>query len=212
MSRRISLRLAIAILTAVPLFPLTALGQSQDTQSESVADAARRAREKKKAAEKQPAPVITDDVLKRSAPASPEANEPAPAPSSEASPAAPPAADSKGAANPATAPGAPASDADQKTQASGELASLKQQLADAQKNLELLQRDLSLQQDTYISNPDHSHDTAGKAKLDAMLQQVAEKQIDVDALKTRFAALQESLKNTVPPPPAAPTTPPPPQP
>jgi uncharacterized coiled-coil protein SlyX len=213
MSRRISLRLAIAILTAAPLFPLAALGQSQDPQSESVADAARRAREKKKAAEKQPAPVITDDTLKPSAPAPPEANAPASAPSSEAAAAsasgAQPAA---GAANADAAPGVPASDADQKTQVSGELASLKQQLADAQKGLELLQRDLSLQQDTYISNPDHSHDTAGKAKLDAMLQQVTEKQQDVDALKTRFAALQESLKSTAPPAPAAPTTPPPPQP
>jgi uncharacterized coiled-coil protein SlyX len=216
MSRRISLRLAIAILTAVPLFPLTALGQSQDTQSESVADAARRAREKKKAAEKQPAPVITDDTLKPSAPASPEANVPTPATSSEAAPApasgAQPTADPSGAANAEAAPGAPASEADQKTQASGELASLKQQVADAQKGLELLQRDLSLQQDTYISNPDHSHDTAGKAKLDAMQQQVTEKQQEVDALKTRLAALQESLKTTAPPAPAAPTTPPPPQP
>ena len=216
MSRRISLRLAIAILTAVPLFPLTALGQSQDTQSESVADAARRAREKKKAAEKQPAPVITDDTLKPSAPASPEANVPTPATSPEAAPApasgAQPTADPSGAANAEAAPGAPASEADQKTQASGELASLKQQVADAQKGLELLQRDLSLQQDTYISNPDHSHDTAGKAKLDAMQQQVTEKQQEVDALKTRLAALQESLKTTAPPAPAAPTTPPPPQP
>ncbi len=216
MSRRISLRLAIAILTAVPLFPLTALGQSQDTQSESVADAARRAREKKKAAEKQPAPVITDDTLKPSAPASPEANVPTPATSSEAAPApasgAQPTADPSGAANAEAAPGAPASEADQKTQASGELASSKQQVADAQKGLELLQRDLSLQQDTYISNPDHAHDTAGKAKLDAMQQQVTEKQQEVDALKTRLAALQESLKTTAPPAPAAPTTPPPPQP
>jgi uncharacterized coiled-coil protein SlyX len=214
MSRRISLRLATAILTAVPLFPLTALGQSQGTQTESVADAARRAREKKKAAEKQPAPVITDDTLKPSAPASPEVNAPAPAPSSEAAPGpasgAKPAADSTptGAANAEAAPGAPASDVDQKTQVPAELAGLKQQLADAQKGLELLQRDLALQQDTYISNPDHSHDTTGKAKLDAMQQQVAEKQQDVDALKARLAALQESPNSAAPPAPAPPTAPP----
>jgi|SRR5580658_4823752 uncharacterized coiled-coil protein SlyX len=219
MSRRISLCLAIAILTAVAVFPLTALGQSQDAQSESVADAARHAREKKKAAEKQPAPIITDDTLKPSAPASPEANAPAPAPSSEAAPASPsaaqPAADSSGAPNANVAPGASATDAEQKGQASAELAGLKQQLAGEQKALELLQRDLALQQDTYISNPDHSHDTAGKAKLDAMQQQIADKQQEVDALKTRLAALGESLKDTAPPAPAAPTAPPsapPPQP
>jgi uncharacterized coiled-coil protein SlyX len=213
MLRSISLRLVIAILIAIPLVSLTALGQSQDPQSQSVADAARRAREKKKAAEKQAAPVITDDVLKPSTPAPPEANAPAPAPSSEAAPASapadPPAAEPTGATNAGDAPGGPASDADQKTQVSGELAGLKQQLADAQKSLELVQRDLSLQQDTYTSNPDHSHDVAGKAKLDAMLQQISEKQQDVDALKTQLAALLESLKNSAPPAPVAPSAPPP---
>lgn len=213
MSHCISLRLAIAVLIAAPVLPLTALAQSQDAPAQSVAEAARRAREQKKAAAKQPAPIITDDTLKPAAPAaqaapaqSPDAA-PAPAPS----PAAQPASDSSGAPDasaasaPRAEPAANAGDTAQKAKDSAELAALKQQVADAQKALELLERELALQQDTYISNPDHSHDPAGKAKLDAMLQQITDKQQAVDALKTQLAALLASTGSTAPP---APTTPP----
>src|ERR1700693_5992949 len=111
MSRCISLRLAIAAMLAAAVLPWTALAQSQDAPSQSVADAARRAREQKKAAAKQPAPVITDDTLKPAAPAPPAANAPAPAQSPEAAaanppaPAAQPAADSSGAPHASAAPG-----------------------------------------------------------------------------------------------------------
>jgi hypothetical protein len=81
---------------------------------------------------------------------------------------------------------------------------LKRQLADAQKALDLLQRGLALQQDTFYSNPAHDSDPAGKAKLDDMKQQIAAKQQEVEDLKSRAAALQESLGNTAP---AAPTPP-----
>jgi len=196
MSSRISLRLAIVTLSAASVFPLTVLGQSQDQTVPSVADAARNAREQKKAAAaKQPVPVITDDTLK---------------PSSGAASAAQSSADSgntpNASATPApaeqAAPGTPASNAEQKD--SAELAALKQQVAEAQKGLDLLQRDLALQQDTYFSNPDRARDTAGKAKLDTMQQQIADKQKEVDALKSRLAALQPASGSTPPAPPAAP--------
>ncbi len=212
MSRCISLRLAIAAILAAAVLPLTAIAQSQDSPAQSVADAARRAREKKKAAEKQPAPVITDDTLKRSAPTPQEANAPAPAPSEATPTPAPvtqPVADSSSAPDTSAAPSpagqpAPAREPDQKAKDSAELAAMKQQVADAQKGLELLQRELALQQDTYISNPDHSHDLAGKAKLDAMLQQITDKQQAVDALKSQLAALQQSVGSAAPAPPTAP--------
>ena len=221
MSRCISMRLAVAAIFAAAVLPLTALAQSQDSPPQSVADAARRAREQKKAAAKQPAPVITDDTLKPAAPAAQAANAPAPAPSSEAAPApgpapaAQPAADSSGApeasAAPAAAgqpvPAANAGDTDQKAKDSAELAALQQQVADAQKGLELLERELALQQDSYFSNPDHSHDLAGKAKLEAMLEQITDKQQAVDALKTQLAALQASSGTTAPAAPIAPPQP-----
>src|SRR5271156_1264558 len=100
MSSRISLRLAIATLAAASVFPLTAFGQSQDQPADSVAEAARRTREQKKAAAaKQPAPVITDDTLKPSAPPAPEANAPAPAPTNGAPPAAQSSANSANRSN-----------------------------------------------------------------------------------------------------------------
>src|ERR1700688_4590111 len=139
MSRRIAYRLSLAVLIAAPVFPLLASAQSQgaqtqDSQNQSVAEAARRAREQKKAAARQPAPVITDDTLKPAAPAAQAGNAPAPGPSPEASPAPPapaaqPAADSSGTpdANAAPAPAgqpapaANAGDTDQKAKDSAEL-------------------------------------------------------------------------------------------
>jgi hypothetical protein len=218
MSRRVSLRLAIAAIFAAAVLPLTTLGQSQDSPAQSVADAARRAREQKKAAAKQPAPVITDDTLKPAAPAAQAANAPTPPQSPEAAPAPPraptaqPAADSSGAPDASAAPApagqpAPAADAgdtDQKAKDAAEVATLKQQIAEAQKDLDLLQRELGLQQDTYFSNPDHSHDPAGKAKLDAMLEQITDKHQAVDALKRQLAALPGSSAVAAPPAPTAP--------
>src|SRR5271168_3663388 len=100
MSSRISLRLATAILAAATIFPFISLAQSQDQPADSVAEAARRAREQKKAAAaKQPAPVITDDTLKPSAPPAPEANAPAPASAGSAAPATPSSTDSANAPN-----------------------------------------------------------------------------------------------------------------
>jgi hypothetical protein len=207
MSRHISLRLALAALIAATGLPLSARAQSQDTQNQSVADAARRAREQKKAADKQPSPVITNDTLKPVAPA------PAPSADAATAPSAQPAADASNA--PATsaapvaadksAPGSPAADGAQKSKDSPEVAAQKQQLADAQKELDLLQRELSLEQDNVYSKPNSASDTAGKAKLDDLIQQLAGKQQSVDALKARLEALLGSAAAAAP---AKPPTPP----
>jgi uncharacterized coiled-coil protein SlyX len=194
MSRCISLRLAIAFLIVPDGLPLAARAQSQDSQTESVADAARRSREQKKAAASKPAPVITDDTLKPAAPASPGANSPA--------------ADNASAQAAESAPGVNGENTDQKSKDSAELANLKQQLAEAQKGLDLLQRELALEQDNLYSKSNYGSDTAGKAKLDDLKQQIADKQQSVDTLKTRVAALQDSTGNAAHAAPATPSTPP----
>jgi hypothetical protein len=201
MSHRISLRLAFATLIAAAVVPLSTRAQSQDSQSQSVADAARRAREQKKAAAKQPAPVITDDTLKPSAPPAQAANAPAQSPEAAA---AKPATGSSSAPAEQPAPGSPAEDADQKAKASAELASLKEELTQAQKNLDLVQRELGLEQDNVYSKPNYASDTAGKANLDDLKRQITDKQLTVDALKTRLAALLDSLGGTAPAAPVAP--------
>lgn len=202
MSRFISSRLAFAVLIAAAFLPLAARAQSQETQTQSVADAARRAREQKKAADKLPSPVITNDTLKPAAPAS-------------SSDAAQPAADSSkvGGTSAATGPAgqaAPASssgDADQKTKDTAEVAREKQQLAEAQKEFDLLQRELALEQDNIYSKTNYASDTAGKAKLDDLKQQVADKQQALDALKARLESLLGTAATTAPAPPSTPPQP-----
>jgi hypothetical protein len=191
MLRFIPLRVAFSVVLAGALLPAAALAHSQDSQS--VAEAARRAREHKKTAVK-PARVITNDDVKP-APAAASDSTPAPgiqAPSAAASNANPPAVE-------APLGSAAADPKDEKV--SKEVAALRAQLKQAQSDLDLLQRELSLEQDNYFSKPDYSHDTAGKAKVDGIKQLVSDKQQEVDRLKARLAELQppQSGSTTAPP-------------
>jgi hypothetical protein len=241
------------LLTAAALcglsFSIPARVGAQDTQS--VAEAARRAPEQKKNAAK-PVREVNDDNLVRtpataasSTPAAPgtgttagPGNDEKPC-SAEAAPATPPnvspdalptsppapakncspaaaqqstsTADSNSQSSAASASSAPADSNSPASAAkpaanspvSPELAALTEEVKQAQQALELVQRERALQQDTYYSNPDYVHDTAGKAKLDALQQQVNEKQEAFNALKARLAleqAKQVPPKSTVPQP------------
>src|ERR1700732_3605575 len=89
---RISFRVVLPAAVAAALFSVPIFAQSQDEQSPSVADAARRAREQKKKSEK-PARVINDDNLKPApGPTNPPDLQTAKAAAPEAAPAAPAAA------------------------------------------------------------------------------------------------------------------------
>jgi hypothetical protein len=195
MLRRTLSRLALPVVLSALLLPATSFAQSQDTQS--VAEAARRAREQKKTAAK-PSKVFTDDDVKPAAPdAAPASGFPAPAPGGPANP-------------PAGAPAAEGSKDPKDQKDSKELADLKEQLKHAQGDLDLMQRELALAQDTYFSNPDFARDTAGKAKLDAQKQQIGDKQEEVARLKARIQELQppQDASAPVPTAPAEPSTPP----
>lgn len=184
MLRCLQLRLAIQVVLAVTLFSAAATAQSEDTQS--VAAAARRAREQKKTAVK-PARVFTDEDIK---PAAPAASAPVPAAADTSNPPAAPAN--------AAVPAAPGPK-DEK--AAKELAEVKALIKEIQSDIDLLQRQQSLEQDSYFSNPDYVHDTAGKAKRDALKQQVSDKQLDLERLKARLAELQPAPDtSTIPPP------------
>jgi hypothetical protein len=185
MLRCITLRLALPVLLSVTLLPAAAFAQSQDTQS--VAEAARRAREQKKTPAR-PAKVITDDDVK---------------PAAQSNPATPGSPDATAAsATPASsaASSAPAPDAkDQKD--SKELTELKAQIKQVQGDLDLLQREQSLENDRYYSNTDYAHDTAGKAILDELKHLVSDKQQELDRLKARLAELQPAQSGTPSTPP-----------
>jgi hypothetical protein len=195
MSRFFSLRLALPLFLASALLPVSAIAQPQDSQS--VAEAARKARAKKKNSEK-PAKVITDDTLdvKKGDVQSAVAEEPR-IPGSPQTPAQPAA----GTAN-APAKGSGSASGDEKARATlKERVALKEKIKDAQSDLDLLQREYQLDHDAYYSKVDYAKDTAGKDKLDAEKQQIEAKQQELDKLKADLAALPESME---PPPAAAP--------
>jgi hypothetical protein len=180
MSRFISLRLAVSVVLASALLPAAAFAQSQD----SVAEAARRARAQKKNAEK-PAKVITDETLEvKKGDVQSAGAEQLRMPGTPETPAQPAPAN---AVPPAAQKGKNASE-DEKL--AKELAALKEQIKQAQSDLDLAQREQALQQDTYFSNPDYVHDTAGKVKLDAIKQQITDKQQELDRLKAGLVELQ----------------------
>lgn len=192
--RRNPWRLASLILAGLALLPPVGRTQSQD-QSESVVEAARRAREKKKKAAARPAPLITEDDLK---PATPDTVVSATAELPRMPGSAPSDAQSKSQNANAPASGAASTESTEKATAkiSAELdkvkqeLELKQRIEGAQKDLDLLQRELPLERQNYYSNPDYVHNTAGKAKLDALNQQISDKKQEIEDLKAKLAALQ----------------------
>jgi len=190
MLRYITLRLTLPAVLSVTLLPAAAFAQSQD--SPSVAEAARKARAQKKNTEKAPK-VITDETLevKKGDVQSATAEQPR-MPGSPEAPAQPAAA---------AAPGAPAAPAAKDQKESKEVADLKVKIKRAQDDLDLLQREQSLENDRYYSQTDYAHDTAGKAKLDDLQQQVTDKQQELERLKARLAELQPAQSGAASTPP-----------
>jgi hypothetical protein len=187
-------RLPTLLLVGCSLLACASIARSQDPQSNgSVADAARRAREDKrnaaKAANSKSSKIITDeDITKTPAkPADGGVNLGAPAkletqPPSEASVVATEAADQ------AAASGGANKDDD------AESKKTKQQIAQTTKDLDLLKRELSLDQDTFYSNTDYVHDKAGQTKLADEQQQINVKQQELDVLKARLQDLEARKK------------------
>ena len=135
------------------------------------------------------AKVITDDDLdKRNFPPGNEGLNVGSAPKLETGP---PSAQAVAAAE--AADSSTEQDAKDAAEQDRQMARLKEQIADAEKDLDLGKRQLALDQDSYLSNPDYSRDVAGKAKLQDEKQQIDSKQQDIERLKTKLAA-QEELK------------------
>jgi acyl-CoA synthetase (AMP-forming)/AMP-acid ligase II len=180
MPHSIRFRTVLAAILAAAFVPV-AFSQSQDSQS--VAEAARRAREKKKDAAK-PTKVITDENLdvKKGDVQSAVAEEPkiAGAPDTKAQ------TPSGSAANAST-------QASRDEKLKKEVEAVKQQLKEALSDLDLLQRENRLDQDEYYSKPNFASDTAGKQKLDDEQQQISNKRQEVERLKAKLAELQRSL-------------------
>lgn len=165
----------------------------------SVAEAARRSREQKQAASK-PATVVTNDTL------SPL---PATAPAAATAANAPAASSASPESSAENQPPASSNDAEKKK---ADIDALKQQIADKQQAADLLQREISLERDTFYSNPDYQHDTSGKQKLDSMQSDLKDMQDELATLKAKLADLSggEEPKESAPanPPATQPANPP----
>jgi hypothetical protein len=194
MQQRVFLRsLALIGLASVFLgIPLRA----QDSQTDSVAEAARRARAQKKSAAK-PATIVTDDTLK---PAPVASNDNAPAPASQGATAAPASTDVQAQA------AAEAASPEEQEKKKAEIEALKQQVAAKQSELDLAQRELALDNDTYYSKPSYQDDKTGAAKLAAEQADVSQKKDELAALKAKLAATGYVAPVTPPPAPVGPTT------
>jgi hypothetical protein len=185
-------RVIATLLGAVISLSVAALAQAHDAQSQedsSVADAARRNRDKKKSPANPPksAKVITDDDLDRRnfSPGQEGLNVGA-SPKLETEP---PSAQAVAAAE--ASDKAEQGSVKEAGEQDAQIARLKEQVKDAEKDLELARRQAALDQDSFLSQADYAHDTAGKANLERDRQQINDKQQEVERLKTRLAALEE---------------------
>jgi hypothetical protein len=185
MSSKTILRL-LALLVAAFALSTPLLAQQDD--SPSVAEAARRARQQKQDAAK-PAHVIDNDAI----PPSPAASNSTPAPASDANSAK--AAETASASAEGSKPDADKGD-DEKQKA--EIDALKKEIADKLAKVTLQQRDIALAQDTFLSNPDHEHDTAGKEKIDSMQSDLTQLQAALTELQAKLAALAPAMDQKTP--------------
>jgi len=203
MLRCINLRLAVPLVLTATLLPAATFAQSQDSQS--VAEAARRARAQKKNTEKQPK-VITDETLdvKKGDVQNATAEQPKipGATETQRQPAAGAANVQGGSPSGASAAQPPknASEDDKARAALKERVALKEKIKEAQSDLDLQQREYKLDEESFYSNPDYSKNTSGKEKLDAMKQQITDKQQELDQLKARLAALPAPVETPATPP------------
>jgi hypothetical protein len=164
--------------------------QAQAQQDQSVAEAARQARAAKKAAAKPTTVISDDDIDVKSVKPGAEGLNVGSAPRSDAVPPAPAAVAAIEAADTAAAE----TNRQGKAGESAEIARAKQELAELEKQLNLLQRGFALDQDSYYSKPDYAADRDGKAKLDTEQQRIRDKQQELDRAKALLAELQDAWK------------------
>ncbi|HXN72744.1 MAG TPA: hypothetical protein VN861_09360 [Candidatus Acidoferrales bacterium] len=207
----------LGILLVMPLGVVAGQQQStQQAQADPVAEAARRAREQKKDAAK-PAHVWNNDDIPKTNGVSVVGETAAAGADASAGDAGNSGNSTAGTAN-GTAPAvaangqAPAGAADkgpapEKTGAiAAELAAAKEHLQSLQTDLDIAQRKYALDQQTYLSNPQHENDAAGGAALKDEEDQIAVKQQEIADAGKKIEEIQARLAASAPPPPAAPAT------
>jgi hypothetical protein len=165
-----------------------AWAQSQSDPAPSVAEAARRAREKKKENAK-PVRTLTNDDLPAAPAGDAVTGTATPTPAAKGEDAVAPTADEDSEKK------SPAAGNDEKAKLRKEynaaaLERAKKQLAQLLSELDIMERKAVLDSDSYYSKTDYASDKEGKANLDAEAQQISDKKQAADELKARVAELQ----------------------
>jgi hypothetical protein len=160
----------------------------QTHQNQTVADAARRSREKKKDLTKQPRVVTNEDLDVKHFKADQEGLN-LEAPATEAADAS--AIAGAEATDQAAASAKKESQSIETAAEYAEIAKVKKQIAEAEEDLNLRQRELMLDQDTVYSNPNYTDSKAGKAKLDAEQEQINHGRQEIKGLQADLAVLQK---------------------
>ena len=198
---------SLGILLVMPMGIAAGQAQpaSQDAQApaptDSLAAAAKQAREAKKDQPK-PARVWNDDTIPKSNAAisvvgqTPADNDSAAGAPGDAS-AAPAAANGS-----AGAGGGAAGGAGSRAALESAIANAKEKLATVKVDLDLLQRTYTLDSQMYYIKPDYASDTDGAAKLKDEQDQIAAKQQEMDDVQKKIDDLNSELSNL--PAPAAP--------
>ena len=178
-------RWALAILFVAPLAaPFVARPALAQDQDNSVAAAARRTQEQKKDQPKA-AHVYDNDHMPTSGPVNVVGQQPAAGSTDDTTAAGNTAAQ--------TVEEKPAPTATEVAGLNADLASAKQRLADLKADLDVAQRKYTLDQATYLSNPNHSMDRAGAAALDVEKSEIDAKAAAVADAEKAFAAAQAKL-------------------
>jgi len=160
----------------------------QSDPAPSVAEAARRAREKKKENAK-PVRTLTNDDLPAAPAGDAGTGTATPTSAAKGEDAVAPAANEDGENK------SPAAGNDEKVRLRKEynaaaLERAKKQLAQLLSELDIMERKAVLDSDSYYSKTDYASDKEGKANLDAEAQQISDKKQAADELKARVAELQ----------------------
>jgi len=180
MCRQRMIRTLTLLVAATSFLALRAAPQDQP----SVAEAARRARQQKQPSAKPPS-VITNETLTPAPGTSATASASSTTPSGDTATAANQAGPDAGSSEKKPA-AASNDDAEQEKQ---DTAKLKEQIAEKQAQVKLLESDFALQQDTFYRNPDYQRDAAGKNKLDSIQSDIKQAQDELAALRAKLRDL-----------------------
>ncbi len=159
---------------------------AQTPEEPSIADAARRNRQEKKAPAK-PGTVITNDTL------SPTVSAPASTTSAPAQSVQSP--NPSGSSMPGTESAAPEMEPkstltpEETERLKTEISNMKQEVKEKQNEVDLLRRLLDLDREALYSKPDYSHDTDGKAKLDSEQEELKQKEEEFSKLKAKLLSI-----------------------